>query len=426
MAAKHVDPIVAPGREYTNPKQQNTDTGAGSWIDGDLGFDTLAVHGGQKPDPQTGAILSPIVMATTFVQPSIDRYMETGFSYTRSGNPTVADLEKRVCALEGGADCTMYTTGMAATCCAISTFCKKGDHIVITNCSYGGTNRAVRVFFSKFGIEFDFIDMTSVEEVKKYTKPNTTMIFCETPANPTLTLIDLQAVSDFAKEKNIITICDSTFVTPFITKPLDFGMDIVLHSSTKFIDGHNMTVGGALISRTKEIGDMLRFNQNILGSNMSPFVAYLQLQTVKTLSLRITKQSANAQAIAEFLFSHPAVDKVCYPGLEQGFWACEDQKRIAKLQHRNGKHGSMAWFEVKGGSAAGKKLMDTIQRPWALCENLGAVESIITCPSVMTHANMLKEDREKVGITDGFIRVSTGIEEAEDLIAALKAALDNL
>ncbi|RNF01682.1 cystathione gamma lyase [Trypanosoma conorhini] len=204
-------------------------------------------------------------------------------------------------------------------------------------------------------------------------------------------------------------------------RPLDLGADVTLISTTKFVDGHNMTVGGALVTKRKDLDEKVRLTQNILGNQMSPFVAYLQLQTVKTLSLRVAKQSENAQKVAEFLETHRAVEKVMYPGLKSF-----PQKALADRQHANNCHGGMLWFEVRGGTAAGRKLMDTVPRPWSLCENLGATESIITCPAVMTHANMTTEDRLKVGITDGFIRVSCGIEEAKDLIDALKTALDAL
>ena len=396
---------------------------SGSWEDKQYAFETQAIHSGVRPDPVTGAILTPVYQCTTFVQESIEKYCEKGYSYTRSSNPTVTALEDKLNALEGGAGCTMYATGMAATTTAISTFMSAGDHAIITNCSYGGTNRAARVFFTRMGMEFTFVGMDDDElaEVKAAIKPNTKMILSETPANPTCTLTDLAALSKLAKANKLVHVCDNTFVTPFICKPLEYGVDVVLASTTKFVDGHNITVGGALIAATKEMSDSLRFTQNILGNNMSPQVAFYQLQTVKTMSLRVKKQSDNAMAIATFLEAHPAVDKVCYPGL-----ASHPQKKIADKQHKGNNHGGMLWFEVKGGTAAGQKLMDTVPRPWSLCENLGAAESIITCPAVMTHANMLKEDRLKVGITDGFIRVSCGIEDVEDLIHALKGALDKL
>jgi len=249
----------------------------------------------------------------------------------------------------------------------------------------------------------------------------TKLIFSETPTNPTLTLTDLAAISAIAKKHKILHCCDATFGTPLQCKPIKLGCDMSLHSTTKYFDGHNMTVGGVVTSATKELNDALHFTQNMHGNIMTPDTAFKTLQTCKTMAVRCNQQAKTAQAVAEFLESHPMVDVVRYPGLKSF-----PQKALADKQHDNGFHGGMLWFEVKGGSAAGRKLMDSVQRPWSLCENLGAVESIITCPSVMTHANMLKEDREKVGITDGFVRVSCGIEDTNDLIKSLKIALDAL
>lgn len=395
--------------------------GSGAWMPQAQGFDTLQVHAGVRPDPVTGAILTPLYQSTTFVQESIEKYQARGYSYSRTANPTVSALCEKIAALEGGNHCSVYATGMAATTTAISTFMSAGDHAVVTDCSYGGTNRACRLFFARLGMEFTFVDMRDMRNIEAAIKPNTKLVISESPANPTLTLIDLDALSTICKAKNIVHVCDNTFATPLIMRPLDHGADVTLVSTTKFVDGHNMTVGGALITKCPEIDARLRMTLNILGNSMAAPVAFLQLQTVKTMSLRVTKQSQNAQVIAEFLQSHPAVERVMYPGLPNF-----PQKELADRLHRNGLHGAMLWFEVKGGTPAGRKLMDTVPRPWSLCENLGAVESIITCPSVMTHANMTSEDRQKVGITDGFVRVSCGIENHEDLIAALKAALDPL
>ena len=408
----------------SNTKQFKSDftEGSGSWDrKKEYGFDTTAVHSGVKPDPVTGAILSPIYQSTTFVQESIEKYCDKGFSYSRSANPTVCDLEDRIAALEGGFGAACFATGMAACTSIISTVMKQGDHAVVTNCSYGGTNRAMRVLFTKFGMEFTFVDFSDLDAVKAAIKPNTVLLFSETPANPTLTLTDLSAVSAIAKDKGLKHVCDSTFATPFICQPISHGVDFVLQSTTKYYDGHNMTVGGAVISATKELNDAIHLTQNIFGNNMSPQVAFYQLQTSKTLSLRITKQSNNAQAIANMLEKHDKVLQVRYPGL-----ASHPQKAIADKQHKRGLHGGMLWFEVKGGTAAGQKLMDIAPRPWSLCENLGASESIITAPAVMTHANMLAEDRKLIGITDGFIRISCGLEDEADLVTSLKEALDKL
>mmetsp|Transcript_20533 Transcript_20533/g.42018 ORF Transcript_20533/g.42018 Transcript_20533/m.42018 type:complete len:424 (-) Transcript_20533:201-1472(-) len=394
---------------------------SGSWMDKEIEYDTKLVHQGVNPDPISGAILTPIYQSTTYIQDSIEEYLGKGFSYARTGNPTVTTLENKIAGLESGYGAACFGTGMAATISVISGTMQAGDHCVITNCSYGGTNRACRTMFTDMGMEFDFIDFTDLANIEAHIKPNTKLIFSESPANPTLTLTDIAAVSELAKRKGLLHVCDSTFATPIIQRPIELGCDLVIQSTTKFYDGHNMTVGGAVICATQELHERIKHMQNVHGNIMSPQNAFYTLQTSKTLGLRIKKQSDNAQKVAEFLEGHPKVDVVQYPGL-----ASFPQKELADRQHKNGLHGAMLWFEVKGGSEAGRILMNSVQRPWSLCENLGAVESICTCPSVMTHANMLQEDRLKVGITDGFVRISCGIEDADDLIASLKQSLDAL
>ncbi|CEM32862.1 unnamed protein product, partial [Vitrella brassicaformis CCMP3155] len=394
---------------------------AGTWVEGPFAIDTSLVHAAIDPDPTTGAILPPVYQNTTFIQESVAQYLEKGFSYSRTGNPTVRVLERKIAELEGGYGATCVSTGMAATFTVFSALLKPGDHVVITNCSYGGTNRCARVHFSKYGIDFSFVDFRDIKTVEAAITERTKMLFSESPTNPTLFLADVEAISQLAKARGLVHVCDSTFATPLIMKPLDLGADIVIQSTTKFYDGHNITVGGAVVCKTKELDDTMHFHQNVLGNIMSPQVAFYQLQTTKTMALRVRQQSATAQRVAEFLEKHPKVDKVVYPGLKSF-----PQKELADKQHKDGLHGGMLWFEVKGGTDAGRRLMDTCQRPWSLCENLGATESIITCPAVFTHANMLREDRLKVGLTDGFVRVSCGIEDADDLVRSLKIALDNL
>jgi cystathionine beta-lyase/cystathionine gamma-synthase len=396
--------------------------GSGTWDPAiAYGYETQLVHAGMVPDPTTGAILTPIYQSTTYIQDSVENYLEKGFSYTRSGNPTVRVFEDKIAALEGGFGGAAFGTGMAALVTVVTAFMKAGDHAVVTDCSYGGTNRACRVMFSKFGMEFTFVDMRDPKNVEAALKPSTRMVISETPANPTLTLTDLDAISAITQKRNILHVCDSTFCTPVIMKPLEHGVDIVLQSTTKYYDGHNMTVGGALVAKTKALHDEIKLYQNINGNIMTPMVAYTQLQTCKTMQLRVEKQSQTALLCAQMLEKHPKVERVMYPGL-----ASFPQKALADRLHKRNLHGGMLWFEVIGGTESGRRIMNTIQRPWSLCENLGATESIITCPAVMTHANMLKEDRLKVGITDGFIRLSCGIEDAEDLVRALKTALDAL
>ena len=252
-------------------------------------------------------------------------------------------------------------------------------------------------------------------------KPNTKLIFSESPTNPTLKLADLSAISDIAKANDILHVCDSTFATPYVMRPLDHGCDLTIQSLTKYYDGLNIGTGGALVSSTPELHERTKLVQNMNGNIMSPMTAYLILQTMKTMGLRVRQQSSSAMKIASFLESHPNVTKAVYPGLESF-----PQKELANRQHRDGLHGGMAWFDVVGGDKAAIKLMDNIKRPWTLCENLGASESIITACAVMTHANMLREDRMAAGIMDGFIRISVGIEDPDDLIRALDEALNQL
>jgi cystathionine beta-lyase/cystathionine gamma-synthase len=327
-------------------------------------------------------------------------------------------LEEKLAKLEGGFGACAFGTGMAATTTVISGVMKTGDHCVISDCSYGGTNRSCREFFTPLGMEFTFVDFTDVAKIKAAIKPNTKLIFSESPANPVLTLVDLEEVSKLAKEIGAVHVCDATFATPVMLRPLDHGCDMVIQSLTKYYEGHNMMTAGCVISKTKELHERVKWIQNVHGNIINPFAAFIISQTSKTMGLRVKQQSETAQKIAEYLEKHPKVTKVVYPGL-QSF----PQKALADKYHRDGMHGGMLWFDIVGGSAAGTKLMNEIQRPWSLCENLGATESIITACAVMTHANMLKEDRLKVGISDGFIRVSVGIEDCDDLIKTLDTAL---
>lgn len=388
-----------------------------AWIP-NCSMDTDVVHGGVVPDEKTGAILTPVYMSTTFVQESVDKYLDKGFSYSRTNNPTVKMLEEKVAKFENGYDAICVSTGMAATASCINAFMNTGDHCVITNCSYGGTNRICREQFVPLGMEFSFVDFTDPKIVEDAIKPNTKLIFSESPTNPTLTLADLDAISEIAKRHGILHVCDSTFATPYVCRPLDHGADLTIQSLTKYYDGLNIGTGGALIAKTPELYERIKLIQNMHGNIMSPMTAFLMLQTMKTMGLRIRQQSASAMKIATFLESHPKVSKVVYPGL-----ASHPQKELADRQHRDNLHGGMLWFDVIGDPI---KLMDSIKRPWTLCENLGATESIITACAVMTHANMLREDRLNVGITDGFIRISVGIEDPDDLIRGLDDALGQL
>lgn len=381
-----------------------------------MGFTTKQIHAAVEPDPITGAILTPVYQATTFVQESVDRYLEKGFSYSRSGNPTVRVLERKIAILEGGADCTCYATGMAATNAVLQALLNAGDHAIVSDVAYGGTYRLCTTVFRRFGVEFSFVNSADPDAVRGALRDNTRLIFTETPANPTLKLTDIRAVSDIAEQRGIVHAVDNTFLTPYYQRPLELGANLSIHSTTKYFDGHNATVGGAVVADTAELDKKIRYIQNAAGLIMSPWVAWLTLQGTKTLSVRMDRQSANAQAIAEFLEAHPKVAQVRYPGLSSF-----PQHELAKRQASG--FGAMLWFEVEGGVAAGKQLMDSVKL-CTLAENLGSVETLITHPVTMTHADVEAAERKRVGITDGLVRLSVGLEDAEDLIADLRTALD--
>ncbi|NIM71007.1 MAG: aminotransferase class I/II-fold pyridoxal phosphate-dependent enzyme [Xanthomonadales bacterium] len=380
-----------------------------------MGFSTRQIHAGVSPDPVTGSILTPIYQSTTYVQPSVDEYLAKGYSYSRSGNPTVRALEMKLADLEGGAGSACFGTGMAAVQAVMLAFLNAGDHAVVSDVAYGGTYRLCTKVLNRFGVRFTFADTARPEAVAAAVQDDTRLIFTETPANPTMKLTDIAAISEIARQAGAIHAVDNTFLTPYYQRPLELGADVSVHSTTKYIDGHNATVGGAAVSRSAELDEAVRFIQNSTGTIMSPLVAWLTLQGCKTLSVRMERQSANALAIAQFLEAHPKVAQVCYPGLEsfaQHELACRQASGF----------GAMLWFEVRGGLAAGKQLMDCVEL-WSLAENLGSVESLITHPVTMTHADVEPAERQRVGIIDGLVRLSVGLEDAEDLIGALDRAL---
>ena len=381
-------------------------------------FKTREVHAGVSPDPVTGAILTPIYQSTTYVQESVDRYMEKGYSYSRSGNPTVVALENRITALEGGFGSACFATGMAATSCTLMGLLNAGDHVILSDVVYGGTHRVTTKVLNRFDLQASFVDTSEPNNIKEAIRNNTRLIFTETPANPTLKLTDIAAVSEIAKANGIPHVVDNTFLTPYYQRPLELGADITLHSTTKFMEGHNISVGGSITAESEAHLEDIKFVRNCLGSNMSPMVAFYTLQGCKTMSTRLEAQSINALKIAEFLETHPMVERVAYPGLDSF-----PQKELADRQASG--HGSMLWFEVKGGVESGKKLMDTLEL-WSLAENLGSVESLVTHSVTMTHADMPREERMAAGITDGLVRLSAGLESVEDLIIDLKQALDGL
>lgn len=390
----------------------------GPWHNRTMGFRTKQIHEGVTPDPTTGAILTPIHQSTTFVQDSVDEYMGKGYSYSRAGNPTVRAFEEKLTALEGGIDTTAYASGMAATVAVFLGLLEAGDHVVIADVVYGGTYRFADQFLRKFGVQVTFIDAADTDAVSGAIEENTKLVFTETPANPTLKVTDLAAVSAICRERGVLHVTDNTFLTPYFQRPFELGADVIIHSTTKFLDGHNATLGGAVVVNDADLHEKIAFARLSAGLVMSPMVAWLTMQGVKTLSERMDRQSANALAVAEFLKTHDKVQYVNYPGLSD-----HPQHEISRKQASG--FGAIVCFEVEGGVEAGKKLMDNIEL-WSLAENLGSVESLITHPVTMTHGAVPREERIAAGITDGLVRLSVGMEDAEDLIEALDRGLQSL
>jgi cystathionine gamma-lyase len=388
------------------------------WHNREMGFRTKQVHAGVTPDPQTGAILTPIYQSTTFVQDSVDEYMAKGYSYSRGANPTVRALEEKLTALEGGIDATAYSSGMAATVAVFLALLEAGDHIIVADVVYGGTYRFADQFLTRFGVEVDFVDSSDLEDVGNAMTDRTRLVFTESPANPTLKVTDLAAVSALCSEREVIHVTDNTFLTPYYQRPFQLGADVIIHSTTKFLDGHNATLGGAVVVNDANLQEKIAFARISAGLVMSPMVAWLTLQGTKTLSARMDAQSASALAIAQFLESHEKVEYVNYPGLPT-----HPQHGLSSRQASG--FGAMVCFEVKGGVDAGKRLMDSIEL-WSLAENLGSVESLVTHPVTMTHAAVPRDERMAAGITDGLVRLSVGLEDTEDLITALSEALENV
>ncbi|MCB1247185.1 MAG: aminotransferase class I/II-fold pyridoxal phosphate-dependent enzyme, partial [Acidimicrobiia bacterium] len=322
---------------------------------------------------------------------------------------------EKVTALEGGLDTTAYGSGMAATVAVFLGLLEAGDHIVVADVVYGGTYRFADQFLRKFGVEVTFVDAADVDGIAAAIRDTTKLVFTETPANPTLKVTDLQAVSDICAETGVLHVTDNTFLTPYFQRPFELGADIIIHSTTKFFDGHNATLGGAVVVKDQAHQDKIAFARIASGLVMSPMVAWLTLQGTKTMSERMDRQSANAMEISQWLESHPKVDYVNYPGLPS-----HPQHELSKRQASG--FGAMVCFEVHGGVEAGKRLMDSVEL-WSLAENLGSVESLITHPVTMTHAAIPREERIAAGITDGLVRLSVGLEDAEDLIADLERAL---
>ena len=375
---------------------------------------TVAIHGGLSPDPATGAILTPIYQSTTYVQQAVG--VHKGFTYSRAANPTVDALERALGALEKTPPAVCFATGMAAITTLFLSLLKAGDHAVISDVVYGGTVRLFQQVLNGLGIECSFVDASQPELVEQAVTPHTRLIFVETPGNPTLKLCDVAAIADIAYRHAIRLAVDNTFLTPLLQPVLDLGADISVLSTTKYIEGHNATVGGSLATRDESLLDRFRLVRKTTGCIQSPQEAWLTLRGLKTLPARLKLHSENATVVAEWLEQHPAVASVYYPGL-----ASFPQRSLAERQQVA--HGGMLAFEIKAGSEAAIELMNSVKL-CSLAENLGAVETLITHPVSMTHADVPAEKREQIGITDGLIRLSVGLEAPEDIIADLDQALE--
>jgi cystathionine gamma-lyase len=376
-------------------------------------FDTLAIHAGQEPDPTTGAIMTPVYLTSTYVQAGPGEHK--GYEYSRTKNPTRNALEGCLAALEGAKYGAAFASGCAATDMMMHML-EAGDHVVCSDDVYGGTFRLFDKVFSRQGITYSFVDMTDTANIEKAITPKTKAVWVETPTNPMLKLIDLKRVAELAKKHKLLSVCDNTFMTPFFQRPLELGIDVVVHSTTKYLNGHSDCVGGFACTNDKALADKMYFIQNAVGGVASPMDSFLVLRGVKTLHVRMQRHAENAAKVVEFLGGHPKATKVCYPGLKS-----HPQHALAKSQMKG--FGGMMTFEIKGGLEAARKFLKTV-KIFACAESLGGVESLIEHPAIMTHASVPKETREKLGISDGFIRLSVGIEDAQDLIDDLKAAFD--
>ena len=379
------------------------------------GFETKAIHAGQQPDPTTGAIMTPIYASSTYVQESPG--VHKGYEYSRSHNPTRKALEDCIAALENGSGGFAFASGMAATATVLEML-DSGDHVIAMDDLYGGTYRLFEnVRKRSAGLEFTFANLSDLDKLEASLQENTKMIWVESPTNPLLKLVDLQAISEFAKKHNLIAVCDNTFCSPYVQKPLYFGFDIVVHSATKYLNGHSDVIGGiAVCAQDREdLVERMFYLSNAIGSIMSPFDSFMVLRSLKTLAVRMERHCQNAMQIATYLESHSAVEKVYYPGLES-----HPHHELAKRQ-MNG-FGGMISVVLRGGLASATSFLEST-RVFALAESLGGVESLVEHPAIMTHAAVPEAIRNEIGIVDGLVRLSVGIETLDDLMADLANAL---
>ena len=379
------------------------------------GFETRAIHAGQEPDPTTGAIMTPIYTSSTYVQESPG--VHKGYDYSRSVNPTRKALEACIADLEGSTHGYAFASGMAASATVLELL-SSGDHVIAMDDLYGGTYRLFEnVRKRSAGLEFTFCDLSDLKTLEDSINEKTKMIWIETPTNPLLKIADLEAIANFAKKHNLISVCDNTFCSPFVQNPLEFGFDIVVHSATKYLNGHSDLIGGVVVcsEEKNELAKEILYLQNAVGSIMNPFDSFLLLRSLKTLPVRMERHCSNAQQIASYLDSHSSIEKVIYPGLES-----HPQHHIAKKQMKG--FGGMISVILKGGLESATRFLERTEL-FSLAESLGGVESLIEHPAIMTHASIPPEVREEIGISDGLVRLSVGIESIEDLIGDIDNSL---
>jgi cystathionine gamma-lyase len=376
-------------------------------------FGTKAIHAGVSPDPTTGAIMTPIYQTSTYVQESPG--VNKGYGYARGKNPTREALQDALAALENGTHCVAFSSGVAATD-AVLKLLSPGDEVITGDDLYGGTYRLFTKIYEKFGIKFHFIDLTNPENINAYLTPKTKLIWAETPTNPTMQIIDIEAVAKIAKANNILMVADNTFASPYLQNPLDLGADIVMHSVTKYLGGHSDVVMGALITNNKELHEQLYFILNSSGANPGPMDSFLVLRGIKTLHLRMERHCFNGRKIAEYLKTHPKIEKIYWPGFPE-----HPNHDIAKKQMRD--FGGMISIVLKDPSIENTFRVASSFKIFSLAESLGGVESLINHPATMTHASIPKAEREKAGVVDNLLRLSVGVEDVEDLIADLAQAL---
>lgn len=374
-------------------------------------FSTTAIHAGQSPDPTTGAVMTPVFLTSTYVQEELGKHK--GYEYSRVSNPTRTALEKNIAALENANEGMAFASGMAAID-AIFRLLSPGDHIIVSNDVYGGTYRIAKMVLENYGLQFDFVDTTVLDTIVKARRSTTRMIFIETPTNPMMSITDLKAVAQFSRQYGMISVVDNTFATPYLQQPIDLGIDVVVHSVTKYLNGHSDMLGGFVATNNDAITEKLRFIQKAVGGIMSPFDAWLCLRGTKTLAVRMKQHCENARIIARWLTTQKKVLSVNYPGLPS-----HPQHALAKKQMRD--FGGMISFDV-GSLSNAKKLLKNVS-VCSLAESLGGVETLISHPATMTHASVPKQDRIRNGVTDGLVRISVGIEDVEDIVEDLERAI---